>query len=350
LTRSLRFFVFLAAGGFALGSSGTALAAYNPSLLVAGTNHSLARSAPVVIGLDKDDADDATAEGTIYSPRGYRVTLSQAPGTQLGGISGQYIVGARGGAKVDIEGTVRADNPASYVANTCAPGLHEAVWVLQFTLEGAQMQIPVYVDRVTAGPEAAYASARMKICLASPYVPPPQGAPSGSSLLVAAFSVGGIFTNPSARGTHGWNAVFTPFSPGSATLNPALAAQSTSYVRLPVRFAVSAKRERRGKKTFALVTACLNEAGVGIRGIRVNIIGGRTIRLARRIASARTNARGCSRVRLRVRTRTMIVLALADVPPRQAPGCQPRIAARCSRPSIAPLFDLLSGNLVRLKR
>jgi hypothetical protein len=46
----------------------------------------------------------------------------------------------------------------------------------------------------------------------------------------------------------------------------------------------------------------------------------------------------------------MIVLAVADVPPRQASGCQPRIAARCSRPSIAPLFDLLSGNLVRLRR
>jgi hypothetical protein len=342
--------VFLAAGGLALFSSGTALAAYNPSLLVAGTNHALSRSAPVVIGLDKDDADDATAEATIYAPPGYRVVLGQAAGTELGGLSGQYIVGARGGARVDIEGTVRTDNPASYLANTCAPGLHQAVWVLQFTLEGVQMRIPVYVDRITAGPETAYASARMKLCLASPYVPPPQGAPSASSLLVAAFSVRGVFTNPSARGTHGWNAIFTPFTPGTSALNPALTTQSTSFVRLPVRFAVSAKRQRRARKTFAVVTSCLNEAGVGIRGIRVNILGGRTIRRARRIASARTNARGCSRVRVRVRTRTMILLAVADVPPRQAPGCRPTIVSRCSRPSIAPLFDLLSSNLVRVRR
>ena len=133
-------------------------------------------------------------------------------------------------------------------------------------------------------------------------------------------------------------------------MNPTLTAQSTSFVRLPVRFGVSAKLQRRGGRTFALVTACLNEAGVAIRGIRVNIIGGRTVRLARRVASARTNARGCSRVRVRVRTKTMIVLALVDVPPRQAPGCLPVISARCSRPSIAPLFDLLSRNLVRIRR
>lgn len=350
MKRSLRVFVYLVAGGAALASSGSALAAYNPSLLIAGTNHALSRSAPIVIGLDKDDADDATAEATIYAPRSYRVALSQAPGTQLGGLSGQYAVGARGGAKVDVEGTVRADNPANYATNTCAPGVHQAVWVLQFTLEGAVTQIPVYVDRVTGGPEAAYASVRMKICLGSPYVPPPAGTPSGTSLIVVAFSVRGVFTNPTARGTHGWNAIFTPFTPGTTAPNPALTAQSTSYVRLPVRFGVSATRQRRGKRTFALVTACLNEAGVAIRGIRINFVGGRSIRGARRLTSARTNARGCSRVRVRVRTRTMIVLALADVPPRQAPGCQPAISARCSRPSIAPLFDLLSRNLVRIRR
>lgn len=350
MIRSLRLCVSAAAGSLALIFAGTAFAAYNPSVLVAGTNHSLSGRGPVVIGLDRDDTDDATGEVTVYSPVGYRVTLGQAPGAELGGLSGQYQIGARGGAVVDIEGKIKADNPAGYVTNTCSPGAHEAVWVLEFTVEGNAMRIPIYVDRITAGPEAAYASARMKLCLASPYVPPPQGAPSGASLLVAAFSVGGVFTNPSPRRGYGWNAIFTPFTPGSATLNPALTAQSTSYVRLPVRFAVSAKRQRRGKRTFALVTACLKEAGAGIRGIRLEIRGGRTARGVRRIARARTNARGCAKARVRVRSRTMFIRAFADVPPRQAASCQPAIAARCSRPSVAPLFNLLSGNLVRVRR
>jgi hypothetical protein len=350
LTRSLRLCASAAVGCFALVFAGTAFAAYNPSLLVAGTNHSLSRSAPVVIGLDRDDNDDATGEVTFYSPRSYRVTLGQAPGIELGGISGQYQIGARGGAVVDIEGKIKTDNAANYVTNTCSPGAHEAVWVLEFTVEGNPMRIPIYVDRVTTGPEAAYASARMKLCLASPYLPPPQGAPSGASLLVAAFSVRSVFTNPSARASYAWNAIFTPYTPGSATLNPTLTAQSTSFVRLPVGFSVSAKRQRRGKTTFALVTACLKEGGAGIRGVSVQILGGRTARGAKRVAGGRTNARGCATARVRVRTKTMVIAAFADVPPRQASNCQPVIVARCSRPSVAPLFDLLSATAVRVRR
>ena len=350
MIRSLRLCVLTAVAGFALVFAGTAFSAYNPSLLVAGTNHALARSAPVVLGLDRDDNDDATGEVTFYSPLGYRVTLGQAPGRELGGISGQYQIGARGGAVVDFEGKVRTDNPASYVTNTCSPGAHEAVWVLEFTIEGNAMRIPIYVDRITTGPEAAYASARMKLCLASPYLPAPQGAPSGASLLVGAFAVRGVFTNPAARGGHAWNAIFTPYTPGTATLNPALTAQSTSFVRVPVRFSISAKRQRRGKRTFALVTACLKEAGLAIRGIRVDVLGGRRAGSVKRVASARTNARGCARTRVRVRTRTMVLVGFADVPPRQAPRCQPTIAPRCSRPSVTPLFNLLSGNLVRVRR
>jgi hypothetical protein len=347
--------VSAAAGVFALAWTSTAFAAYDPSLLVAGTTHSLGGTGPVVIGVGQDGDDDATGVATIYSPLGYTATLTQPAGTTLGSLSGVVKVGALGGARVNIEGTVKTDNPANYVSNPCSPGTHEAVWILEFTLAGTQTRVPLYVDRVTTAPESAYASARIRGCLASPYVPPPQGAASGASLIVAAFSVGSVFTGPRTQGSYPWNGVFVPYTPGTATLNPANAAQSTSFVRLPVRLTMTVKRQKRGKRTFALVTGCVKEAGQGVRGVTVAFRGGPTAAKAnnlraRRIAGGKTNARGCVTSRVRVKTKSLFVRATTDVPPRQTPSCQPTIVPRCSGPSIAPAFALASGLAKRVRR
>jgi hypothetical protein len=356
LTRT-RFFVSVAAGLVALAFSSTAFAAYNPSLLVAGTNHTPGGSGPVVIGVGQDENDDATGVATIYSPRGYTVTLNQPAGTTLGSLSGVVKVGALGGARVNIEGTVKTDNPALYVSNPCSPGAHEAVWILEFTLAGSLQRVPLYVDRVTTAPENAFSSARIRTCLPSPYIPPPQGANSGASLIVAAFSLRGVFTNPSSAGSYPWNGVFVPYTPGTGTANAANSAQSTSFVRLPMRLTMTAKRQRlrRAQRTFAVVTACATEAGQGVRGITVQFLSGPTAASAnranaRRVASGRTNARGCVSRRIRVRTKSLFVRAVADVPARSAAGCQPTIVPRCVSPSVAPGFDLLSGRAKRVRR
>jgi hypothetical protein len=349
--------VSAAAGLIALAFSSTAFAAYNPSLLVAGTNHALGGSGPVVIGIGQDENDDAMAVGTLYSPPGYGVTLTQPAGTTLGSLSGVVKVGALGGARVNIEGEVKTDNPANHVSNPCSPGVHEAVWILEFTLSGNPIRIPIYVDRVTTAPENAFASARLRMCLSSPYIPPPQGAASGASLIVAAFSVRGVFTNPGTRGSYPWNAVFVPYTPGTATVNAANSAQSTSFVRLPMRLTMTVKRQRirRTKRTFAVVTACVTEAGQGIRGITVQFRGAPTAAAANRLnaprlATGRTNARGCVTRSIRVKRSSLYVTAIADVPARLAPGCQPTIVPRCTEASVAPGFDLSSGRAKRVRR
>ncbi len=345
MTRSLRLAFVAAASLCALVFSSAALAAYNPSLVVAKTNHALGSSGTVVIGIGQDENDDATATATIYAPRGYAVTLNQAQGTQLGTVSGVVKVGALGGQPQDVRGVVRVDNPASYVTNSCAPGVHEAVWTLEFSLLGSTYRGQVYVDRIATGaPEAAFASARMIACLASPYVPPPQGAPSGATLIVAAFSVGGVFRSPTTRGSHAWNAVFVPYTPGTANPNPGNAAQSTAFVRLPVQFGLTVKRQKRGKRTFAVATACVKEAGQGVRGLRILFYRGRSAARATRVVNGRTNARGCATVRIRVNLRSVVVYAFVDeIPTRQAGACQPTLASRCSEASIAPAFDLRSA-------
>lgn len=343
----------MAVGALALVFGGTALAAYDPSLLVAGTSHALNSGGPVVIGVGQNEDDDATGVITIYSPPGYRVSLGQAPGTQLGEVSGVVKIGALGGTRANVEGTVRADNPANYLTNPCSPGPHEAVWLLQLSLGGTAIPIPMYVDRVTAGAEAAYASARIRLCLRSPYVPEQQGgAASGASLLVAAFSVRGVFTNPGTRGSYAWQGQFVPYTPGTATVNPANAAQSMSITRLPVQLAVSARKVRRGKRRFARVTACITEAGEAVRGVNLTILGGRTARRVSRVGRGRTNARGCVTKLVRLRSRTTFFRASTSIPARNvtSSGCRPTLAPRCTAVALAPAFSLFSRNAVRVRR
>ena len=336
----------------ALAFGGTAFAAYNPSLLVAGNSHALGSGGPVIIGVGQDQNDDATGVVSIYSPLGYGVTLTQAPGTRIGQLDAVVKVGSLGGARVEVEGTVTAQDPNQYVSNPCSPGRHEAVWLIEATLAGNPLRIPVYVDRLTTGAEAAFASARIRICLASPYVPPPQGAPAGASLIVAAFSVQNVFSNPTTRGRYPWQGQFVPYTPGTATLNAGNAAQSMSITSLPVQLAISAKRVRRSGRTFARVTACLNEGGRPIRGVRLNVIGGRSAGARRLLARPRTNARGCATVLLRVRFRVQYFRATAAVPDRSvtSQGCTPTLAPRCTAVTLAPAFNLVSRNRALVRR
>lgn len=310
----------------------TAFGAYTPSLLVGETNPALGGSGSVRIFVQVRDDDDATGMITLYSPRGYSVKLDHPAETELGSVIAFVRTGSRSAPRVGAQGTVKADNPANYVSNSCSPGAHDAVWRVDFTLAGTTYRLPIYVDRVTAGPEAAHASARMRLCPASPYVAQPQAV----SLTYADLTVEDVFTNPDRQGTYPWNGVFVPYTPGTGALNTALAAQSTAYIGLPGTFVVAAKRQKRGKRAFAVVTACLREAGQPVRGIRVRLFyGGKTVFSSKRVASPLTNARGCATARFRIR-KLMIVFASARVPIRGASGCTPSLAPRCTSASTYP--------------
>ena len=140
MTKSIRFVLLLSACALALAFGGNALAAYNPSLLVAGTSHSTGSGGPIVIGVGQDQADDATGVLNIYAPLGYGVTLTQAPNTRIGDLEGIVLVRALANARVPIQGTVTARDPGAYTNPAqfpCGQGIrHEAVWVIQTTLAG----------------------------------------------------------------------------------------------------------------------------------------------------------------------------------------------------------------------
>jgi hypothetical protein len=302
---ALRIVAVCAASVFALTFAPMATAAYNPTLLVGETSPVLGAPGSVRIFVRTRAEDEATATITIYSPRGYVLRLGHHAGMELGSVIA--FLGAEA-----VQGTIRST--VGDPSNSCVPGAHDAVWEIALTLAGRSYRVPIYVDRLSAGGEAVHASARMQMCLGA--VP----------MRYADITVGKVFTNPTAQGTYAWNAVFVPHA------GLAAAAQSTSYVSLPATFSVIAKRKQR----FAEVTACLREGGRAIQSARVTLYyGGRTVFASKKVAVRLTNARGCITSRVRIK-KLMVVFASVHVPIRQAPGCTPSLAPRCSEASIYP--------------
>src|SRR5436305_4534802 len=127
----------------ALAFAGSALAAFTPRLavsqnVVAGGAH------PTTIHVAVAQTDDPTAVVQIYVPTGYSIEAS-ATGTNLGAASGTVF--ARDvGLTLPLEGTVVADDPANHTADPCAPGSHFAVWILNLSIAGNVIAVPIYVD------------------------------------------------------------------------------------------------------------------------------------------------------------------------------------------------------------
>ncbi len=136
-----RMLLLACAGLAALAITGSALAAYSPRMVVAGSNHATGGGGPVTFNISQADTDDFTAVMTLYSPLGYDAALNATTGQQIGTASARVKLHAFGGATVPVTGTVNADDPTKAIytdprQNLCSPGRHAAVWTITVTLAG----------------------------------------------------------------------------------------------------------------------------------------------------------------------------------------------------------------------
>jgi hypothetical protein len=251
--------------------------------------------------------------------------LTQAPGTAIGVVAGTVILRGAGGAEVNIQGAVRADDPNRYLdpaLNQCdkpAPVRHTAVWVLDVTIAGNPFRVPIYVDDVTNVPGL---SARISLCLAGPV-----GTPSGTQLLSAAFSVQGVFRNPSSAKPYTWSSLMTPYVPGTPNPNLLRTVESRAIVPMPIRVATKARRVGR----FVIVSGTITIPGQLVPA-NVQIWAGATARRLRRSGSARVTGAGRFTVRQRVprRARFWFYQARIDLPAVDI------TRSSCTPPSPAP--------------
>ena len=323
MKRFIRLAIAAGAVVSALAFSGSALAAYSPSLTVTSTQTAPGRPTTLILGHLQTAADDPTAKDTIYAPLGYGVNLTQAAGAKIGDVSARLILRRGGNAEVDVEGQVIADNPSTWATQaqrcTQSPTLPEAVWRLDITIAGSALQVPIFVSRTT-GPEAAFASAKISLCLSSPVDPL---LPVGAQLLFAFFDVSGVFTNPSNTGIRLWRSTFTPYAPGSPTPNPGGTTEGQAVVPGRVSLTMKSKSLKKGR---VIISGKLLVEGRPYRGALIELYVGR-----KKVAQARTNAQGNYTFRRKIKKRTRF-----DAEVLELTGLTPPCPATPLPPTLAP--------------
>jgi hypothetical protein len=275
MKKSFRLALLVCASVAGLAFAGPALAKYDPSLTIEQTSYKLgaATTADVFIAISEDA--DPTAKLTIFSPAGYSANLSAAPGTKIGAVVAIVKAKALGGARLPLAGDVLVANPADptiVAASTkCTQkATHSTIWVLNTSLQGQTVAIPVFVD--SAGPLVT-----MQVCLPSPDIPEASGgAKFGAQLVLADFTIRGVFTNAASTGGYGWAGIYTAYAPGTGTPNPASTVEWRTYVGLPTSLTLKKAKAKRG---FKLVGQ-LKVAGLNPRGVRLNLYAGKKTRPA----------------------------------------------------------------------
>ncbi len=289
MKKSIRLAVLTALSALALAAAGSAFAAYTPTLAISPGNLTAGGAGANTIKFTSSSTDDATAKITIYAPLGYTVNLSQAVGAKIGKVNAQIIAVALGGALLPLTGDIVVDDPAKYTAAAasvaCAGATaHNAVWLLNLSVAGQTLAVPVYVDK-TAGAEATFASLKLQTCLSSPNATVAQGGNSvGAKAVSVDFTFNGVLTNPAAAGDNVWRSLFTPYVTGGITTNAAGTIESRSIVRLPAALTLVAGG---GKLTGSLV-----ENHVGIGGIKVEIWGGPSAKKLAKLGTVKTKGAG----------------------------------------------------------
>lgn len=336
---SIRLTLVACASLFALAFANAAWSAYVPNLLIAGERQTLRSPTSLVIGFSQGRDDEATAFIDISIPAGYEERLVAPPGTVIGDVAATAIVRGSGNAEVDVSGQVVVANPADFTAapnNQClkAQGLHTAVWLLNVTVLGNPVRVPVYVDDVT---NEAGVSAHIRLCLAAA-----ADTPSKFELLTTIFEVRNVFTNPAARATRLWSATFTPYFPSTASPNDAGTVEARAVVPLPVRLTLKAKRKGR----VVTLTGKVELPGNAVPRI-VEIWAGPSARKLKRVARATVRSDTTftiRRPRVGKRTRIQFYQARVDTPFANAESfghCQrppPRVPRGCVSATYAALY------------
>ena len=240
-------------------------------------------SASLTIKVAQDQSDAQPAKITIYIPAGYQLNASQTPGTKIGTTTGQVF--ARDvNIPLPLSGDVIVADPAQHTKDACSPGTHIAVWLLNLSVAGQTISLPVYVS-ATSGTEAGLGPAKLEVCLGPADVPmgTPGRSPNGAQLLEATFTVENTITPPS--GPARWISFWTPYTAGSPVPNAAGTVEARSIVgpgAVSLRATILNK-----KKKIVRLTGAVAQSGVAVGGAKVSLLINSRSRF-----SAKSNASG----------------------------------------------------------
>lgn len=304
-----------AQGAFAA-NSGTISVSHDPMVLAGSQSTTLHITLP--------QSDDPIAAINIYTPSGYQYNLAQAPGTTIGTVDSTAF-SHTAGLTLPLSGNVVVGNPASFTQqSTQCTGVptSAAVWVLNLSVAGQTIQLPVYVNP-TAGAEQVLGAEKISVCLPPWDIPEAQGgAAQGAQVLDVRFTVNGVFTTPNAGGLLKWDALFTPYTPKTGKANPAGTFEARGFVPLPVILGLHPTYLSK-TNTFQL-NGKVTEGGLPVPNLTVHISRGIGASRLTQQSSTRTNASGSYKTAGHLKPRKTTYFRInASMPEHDyAAGCQ----------------------------
>jgi len=252
-----------------------ALAANTATVSVSHSPMILAGSSSTTIHVAIPQATDPIAALNIFVPSGYTLNTTQAAGTKIGTVDASAF-SRDAGLTLPLSGDVTTAGRARMATQSarCAgTPTSQAVWVLNLSVAGQAIQLPLYVNP-TSGAQTALGSFRLTICLPPPDVPPgtPGRSAQGAQVLDARFTVNGIFTTPVTAGNYTWESLLTPYNPGKGTPNAAGTFEARALVGLPS--IVTLVKAYNKKNNTWKVSGRVREGNNVVGGVVVHILRG----------------------------------------------------------------------------
>jgi hypothetical protein len=353
MKRALRVALLLCSVIAALAVAGSAMAAYQPRIIVKNPSERPGAATPLVLRVEQPKEDDATSRFVLSVPVGYTAALVPATdGATIGSVVAQAQANAISpDAILELTGTIKADTTFTAAEYPTAAGClastgivePDAVYRLELTAAGQNLLVPMYVEPVTTAPLSTLFSAQIVTCLPSPYVPPPLGAAFGAKLINAELTFPSTFTNPAAAGDYRWSGVWTPYAVGTSTSNAAGTVETQSIDRFSAALTLTARTT--GQRVTLAGT--LLENGKAVPRARVQLQLGRTAAGVKNVGTATTTGRGAFTATFRNRAKGVwFARARVTVGDRAAP-CQTIFPVPCISANV-PGFSVFSNRVVRL--
>jgi|SRR4051812_4630680 len=332
MKRVLKLAVLAGAVTTALAFAGNALAVQKLSVNQTPTS--------LTIKLTQAQSDPQPAKIQIFVPSGYTLNTSAAPGTVIGTTSGS-VFARDANIPLPLSGDVVVAPPNTNAA-PCFTGTHMAVWLLRLQVAGQSINLPIAVD-ATSGSNALLGSFQLVTCLAPADVPQgtPGRSPNGAQLLEAVFTVNNVFQVPALQTT--WNALTTPYTPGTGTPNAAGTVETRALVSGGT--VTIGTRVTNKKKRTLRISGKLTQAGAAVAGSQVRLsLNGKASRF-----TARTSPTGNYTVVLRKTGKKSVTTfqARVTVPERDitSTGCQSP-----SLPGVVPCVSATASGFTAVSR
>jgi hypothetical protein len=296
MNRRIRTALVAVSASATLAFAGSALAANTGAVSVWHTPQTLANSASTTIHVSVPQATDPIAAVNIYSGAGYTLNTSQAANTQIGSVEATAF-SRDNNLTLPLSGTVvtsDATAAANKTGSAQCTGLpqSQAVWIMNLSVAGNTLAIPVYVNP-TAGPEAALGGYKLSICLPPPDVPvgTPGRAFQGAQLLDAKLTLLNVFTTPTSAGLVKWETLFTPYTPTKGTPNKVGTFEARAFVPLPISLGIQVKYKNKKLRTYT-VSGKATEGGAPVSGLTLSVLRGLKATKLTKAGSAKTSTTG----------------------------------------------------------